>query len=182
MILKKISFIIVLIFLFRQITSSQEVKFTPKENQRIKSEINTLLGKYEKCAIFSKDGINIDPTLVNEFRGLFSNSNINVYNNLDLVRPLEQNISVNDYIHKVESYYKGGLEIKLNWNIEQLSNPFNVLYTKNKYQVFLPVEIRLLGLYKGNRINNSKDSLYFVFKLKRTKKDYQILKFMLYKK
>jgi len=165
----KISFIAVLIFLLRLTTFTQDVKFTPRENQRIKSEINTLLGKYEKYASFSKDGINIDQTMVNEFRGLFSSANINVYNNLDPEQPLEQNISVNDYIHKVESCYQGGLEIKLNWNIEQLSNPFNVLYTKNKYQLYLPVEIRLIGLYKGNRIHNTKESLYFVFKLKRTK-------------
>lgn len=169
MILKKIGFIVVLTFLLRQITFNQEVKFTPRENQRIKSEINTLLGKYEEYASFSKDGINIDPAMVNEFKGLFSSANINVYNNLEPAQPFEQNISVNDYIHKIESYYQSGLEVKLNWNIEQLSNPINALYTKNKYQLFLPVEIRLIGLYKGNRINNSKESLYFVFKLKRTK-------------
>ncbi len=169
MIIKKISFIVLLVFLLRQITYTQEVKFTPGENQNIKSEINTLLGKYEEYASFSKDGINIDPAMVNNFKGLFSSTNINVYNNLEPERPFEQNIAVNEYINKIESYYQGGLEVKLNWDVEQLSNPYSLLYAKNKYQLYLPVEIKLIGLYKGKRIHNTIESLYFVFNLKRTR-------------
>lgn len=169
MIIKKISIIVFLIFLLRQITYAQEVKFTPGENQSIKSKINTLLRKYEEYASFSKDGMNIDHDMVNNFKGLFGSTNINVYNNLEPEQPFEQNITVDEYIYKIVSYYQSGLEVKLNWDVEQISNPFSVLYTKNNYRLYLPVEIQLIGLYKGKRIHNTKESLYFVFKLKRTK-------------
>ncbi len=176
MIVKKLSFIILLIFLLHHITFTQEVKFTAKENQWIKSEINNLLGKYEEYASFSKDGVNIDPAMVNKFKDLFSSTNRTVYNNLEPGQPSGQNITVNDYIIKIKSFYQSGLEVKLIWNIEQMSNPFNVLNTINRYQLFLPVEIRLLGLYKDNRIHNFKENLYFVFMLKRTKEGLSELK------
>ena len=172
----RLRYIILPALLASNVLLSQE--FNADQKKTIASETDKLLRNYKKYGEFTENGADISASYVNNFKNLFRNTtNTYIYNDIDPEGMLDSSITVMEYIFKAQTWYPGGLDLDLSWDVSIISDPVNVNGTNKNFAVSILLQKQVMGVYKSRKIQNNIGDLYFIIEFEksgRTIKDFKI--------
>jgi hypothetical protein len=148
-------------------------EFSDEEKSLIASKIDELLSNYQKYGGLSKDGVKISDEYINNVNSLFKGTtDVFIYNDIDPENLMEKKITVSEYNFKIQSWYEGGLSIRLSWDASLMSEAEPVPDMKNVYKVSLILEKQVMGVYKSSRIVNNTSDLFFIIEFREKRKSF----------
>lgn len=150
-------FIIIILSVILQKALSQE--FNKVELDKISNKTDSLISLYEDYSCFTEDNENISNQYIENFKNLFENKNLYVYNDIDIEHESldEDKLILQDYIYWVKRLYSEGLGVEIKEIAKE--NPQKINY--NKYIIKINLKKRIFGFYKNKKIEENIIPLIF---------------------
>jgi hypothetical protein len=135
-------------------------RFTLLQTNQINTEVNRALqvfGKYSAYAPGEVPGQEIPA----EFQVIFS-PDARILNFLEPEAGNRNPVSPAEYYQYIRKHYTFGLSYEQHWNAGKMSRPMATDEQNTSFVVYLPVSVKSIGLFDGQKINNVSGEYYAI--------------------
>jgi len=135
-------------------------KISLLQMNKLSSEVNRMLQVFEKYSSYLPGETSLQEVPA-EYRTIFA-SDSRIQNFLDPAAKDPAQVSPEEYYRYIRTHYTAGLAFEFPWNIGRMSKPIAADAQSINYFVYIPVSLKAIGLFNGQKINNVSEEYYVI--------------------